>query len=53
MSRPLTSALASAFFKRSRRCVADLTGQRARVTPNCFPFLGTVLAEAHVEGGTL
>lgn len=37
MSRPLVSAFASAFFRRPRRNSADLTGQRARETPNCFP----------------
>lgn len=31
------SAFASAFLRRPRRNSADLTGQRARVTPNCFP----------------
>lgn len=31
------SALASAFLSRPRRNSADLTGQRARVTPNCLP----------------
>jgi len=37
VSRPLVSAFASAFLRRPRRNSADLTGQRARVTPNCFP----------------
>ena len=37
VSRPLMSALASAFLRRERRNSADLTGQRARETPNCLP----------------
>jgi hypothetical protein len=37
VSRPLASALDSAFLRRPRRNSADLTGQRARVTPNCLP----------------
>ena len=37
VSRPLVSALASAFLSRPRRNSADLTGHRARETPNCFP----------------
>lgn len=37
VSRPLVSAFASAFLRRPRRNSADLTGHRARVTPNCFP----------------
>jgi hypothetical protein len=37
VSRPLVSALASAFLRRPRRNSADLTGHRARETPNCFP----------------
>jgi hypothetical protein len=37
VSRPLASALASAFLRRPRRNSADLTGQRALETPNCLP----------------
>ena len=37
VSRPLVSALASAFLRRPRRNSADLTGHLARETPNCFP----------------
>lgn len=37
VSRPLVSALASAFLRRLRRNSADLTGQRALLTPNCLP----------------
>ena len=37
VSRPLVSALASALRRRSRRNSADLTGWRARETPNCLP----------------
>lgn len=37
-SRPLASALDSAFLRRPRRNWADLTGHRARVTPNCLPI---------------
>src|SRR5512140_1764704 len=37
VSRPLASALDSAFLRRPRRNSADLTGQRARETPHCFP----------------
>lgn len=40
VSRPLVSALASAFLSRPKRNSADLTGQRARETPNCFPAWG-------------
>lgn len=39
MSRPLVSALASAFLRRPRRNSADLTGQRALETPNCLPVV--------------
>lgn len=38
VSRPLVSALASAFFSRERRNCADLTGQRALLTPDCLPI---------------
>jgi hypothetical protein len=38
VSRPLTSALASAFLRSPRRNSADLTGWRARDTPNCLPI---------------
>lgn len=38
VSRPLVSALASAFLRRPRRNSADLTGQRARVTPKALPI---------------
>lgn len=38
MSRPLASALDSAFFRSCRRNSADLTGQRARETPHCLPI---------------
>ena len=37
VSRPLVSALDSAFFRRSERKVADLAGQRALLTPHCLP----------------
>lgn len=37
VSRPLASALDSAFFRSCRRNSADLTGQRARETPHCLP----------------
>ena len=37
VSRPLVSALASAFLRRVRRCLADLAGHRARVTPKALP----------------
>lgn len=37
VSRPLVSALASAFLSRPRRNSADFTGKRARETPNCLP----------------
>lgn len=37
VSRPLVSALASAFFSKLSKNSADLTGQRALETPNCFP----------------
>lgn len=37
VSRPLVSALASAFLSRFARNSADLTGQRALETPNCLP----------------
>lgn len=40
VSRPLVSALASAFLRRSERKVADLTGQRALLTPHCLPMNG-------------
>jgi hypothetical protein len=38
VSRPLVSALASAFLSSPRRNSADLAGHRARETPNCFPI---------------
>ncbi len=44
VSRPLVSALASAFLRRPRRNSADLTGQRALDTPNCLPVEGDSLA---------
>lgn len=47
MSRPLVSAFASAFFRRPRRYSADLTGQRARETPNCFPGEHSVIRYHH------
>jgi hypothetical protein len=37
VSRPLVSALASAFLRRPRRISADLTGQRALETPKGLP----------------
>ena len=37
VSRPLVSALASAFLSRPRRISADLTGQRALETPKALP----------------
>ena len=37
VSRPLVSALASAFLRRPMRISADLTGQRARETPRALP----------------
>lgn len=37
VSSPLASAFASAFFNRPSRNSADLTGHRARETPNCLP----------------
>jgi hypothetical protein len=37
VSRPLVSALASAFLSRPRRISADLTGQRALETPIALP----------------
>lgn len=37
VSRPLASALDSAFFRSCRRNSADLTGHRARETPHCLP----------------
>ena len=46
VSRPLVSALASAFLRRSRRNLADLTGQRALETPNCLPVESHVSANA-------
>lgn len=46
VSRPLVSALASAFLRRSRRNLADLTGQRALETPNCLPIESHVSANA-------
>src|SRR2546430_936971 len=39
VSRPFVSALASAFLRRPRMNSADLTGQRALETPNCFPIV--------------
>lgn len=39
VSRPLASAFASAFLSRPSRKVADLTGHRARETPNCLPVV--------------
>ena len=37
VSKPLESALASAFLRRPRMNSADLAGQRALETPNCLP----------------
>lgn len=37
VSRPLVSALASAFLSSDERNSADFTGQRALDTPNCLP----------------
>jgi hypothetical protein len=37
VSRPLVSALASAFLRRPMRISADLTGQRALETPKALP----------------
>ena len=37
VSRPLVSALASAFLRRPSKNSADFTGHLARETPNCFP----------------
>ena len=37
VSRPLVSALASAFLSSESKNSADLTGQRAFETPNCLP----------------
>ena len=39
VSKPLVSAFAAAFLRSVRRCSADLTGQRARETPNCLPVV--------------
>lgn len=39
VSRPLVSALASAFLRRPRRNSADLTGQRALETPKALPVI--------------
>ncbi len=41
VSRPLVSALDSAFLSSEDRNSADLTGQRARETPNCLPVFIT------------
>lgn len=38
VSRPLASALASAFFRRSVKKRADFSGQRALLTPHCLPM---------------
>lgn len=51
VSRPLASALASAFLRRPRRNSADLTGQRARVTPNCLPVFQNVSANPQYHLG--
>ena len=37
VSSPLVSAFASAFLSSESRNSADLTGQRALLTPNCLP----------------
>jgi hypothetical protein len=47
VSRPLVSALASAFLRRPRRNSADLTGQRALETPKALPVL--LSAKFHIH----
>lgn len=37
VSRPLVSALASAFLRSPSKNLADFSGQRALETPNCLP----------------
>jgi len=48
VSRPLVSAFASAFLSRLSRNSADLTGQRALLTPNCLPVYHTSRINIHV-----
>src|SRR4051794_16457236 len=47
VSSPLVSALASAFLSRSVRNSADLTGQRALLTPNCLPINSSLTKFPH------
>lgn len=49
MSSPLVSALASAFLSRERRNCADLTGQRALLTPDCLPTRIFIVSPPHLH----
>jgi len=44
VSRPLASALDSAFLRRVRRNWADLTGHRARETPQALPIIQLLIS---------
>jgi len=53
VSRPLVSALASAFLRRPRRNSADLTGCLALETPNCLPTETVVRSGLSQSSGNL
>lgn len=49
VSSAFRSALASAFRRRPSTKLADLTGQRARVTPNCLPEIPSPSAPTQLQ----